>query len=135
MVDNYYTKMINVRISMEVNHRVQTQDLFIHDQSDGIYCGQEIIRTDVIDNDILCFDGNKLVEILISFSIGVASGVVANIIYNAIHGVAKKIEINGRRTRLSEDSITQAIETIKELLQERKENEVKACNKDMSHND
>lgn len=67
----------------------------------------------------LSFDGNQFVEFLITFSVGVASGVVGNYIYNAIHTATKKLEINGRRTRLTEESISQAIETIKQMLEEK----------------
>ncbi len=119
MVDNDYAKIIELKISMEIDPQMQAQTLFFNDRSDSIHSCQGVIRADVFDNDIFSFDGNKLVEILISFSIGVASGVVGNIIYNAIHSAAKKLEINGRRTRLTEESITQAIETIKELFLEK----------------
>jgi hypothetical protein len=118
---------------MEIDPQTQARNLFINDR----LVDQEIIRADVFDNDTFSFDGNKLVEILISFSIGIASGVVGNIIYNAIHSAAKKLEINGRRTRLTEESITQAIETIKMLCNERdvEKDKIKTSKKDTSQSD
>ena len=73
-------------------------------------------------NNTLSFDGNQVIEFLISFSMSIASGVIGNYIYNAIHSSARKIEINNRRTRLTEESISQAIETAKELLKKQKKN-------------
>ena len=61
----------------------------------------------------LSFDGGLTAEILLSFSIGVASGVVGNFIFAALCKGAKKLTLNNRRTRITEETITQVIETTK----------------------
>lgn len=116
MVGNDNSKIISVKIYMEVESRTQADKLFT-DSKTEVANGNITIEL-ISKNDILAFDGNLVFEYLISFGIGVASGVVGNCIYNAIHNVAKKIEINGRRTRLTEESISQTIETIKLMLAE-----------------
>lgn len=114
MVGNDNSKTISIKISVEVEPQTQIDRLFAKErlQNSNKYISAELLSS----NNTLAFDGSQLVEYLISFSIGVASGVVGNCIYNAIHTMAKKIEINGHRTRLTEENITQAIETIKALV-------------------
>ena len=116
MVGNDNSKIISVKIHMEVESKTQADKLFADSETE---IANENINIKLISkNDTLAFDGNLVFEYLISFGVGVASGVVGNCIYNAIHNAAKKLEINGRRTRLTEESISQTIETIKLMLAE-----------------
>lgn len=119
MVGNDKLGTISIKLSMEMGSAAVSEDLFTKDKiekytnSFGEICAEPLVK-----NHTLSFDGNQLVEFLITFSVGVASGVVGNYIYNAIHASARKLEINGRRTRITEESIAQAIETIREMLNE-----------------
>lgn len=122
MVGNDSSKMMSIKISMEVDSNVPGKSLFAKVKSQNTNNSEIDITVKLLkENDTLSFDGNQFVEFLITFSVGVASGVVANYIYNAIHTVTKKIEINGRRTRLTEESIAQTIDTIKENPNEKKQ--------------
>ena len=119
MVGNDKLGTISIKLSMEMESTAVSENLFTKDkiQKCTNFCG-EICVEPLAENNTLSFDGNQFVEFLVTFSVGVASGVVGNYIYNAIHAAAKKLEINGRRTRITEESIAQAIETIREMLNE-----------------
>ena len=120
MVGNDSLKMMSIKISMEVDSNISSKSLFKKAKAQNANNSEmDITVKSLKGNDTLSFDGNQFVEFLITFSVGVASGVVGNYIYNAIHTATKKLEINGRRTRLTEESISQAIETIKEMLEEK----------------
>ncbi len=69
----------------------------------------KIVSTD----ERLSFDGSTEIELIVSFAIGVSSGVVANIVYNALCTGIKKLNIGGRRTRITEEEITQTIDEIR----------------------
>lgn len=119
MVGNDKLGTISIKLSMEMGSVAVSEDLFTKDKIEkhtNLY--GEICAEPLAENHTLSFDGNQFVEFLITFSVGVASGVVGNYIYNAIHAAARKLEINGRRTRITEESIAQAIETIREMLNE-----------------
>ena len=116
MVGNDNSKMISVKIYMEVEPKTQVDKIFAKNKIE--FADKNICVELIAKNDTLAFDGNLVLQYLVSFGIGVASGVVGNCIYNAIHNAAKKLEINGRRTRLTEESISQTIETIKLMLAE-----------------
>ena len=119
MVENDRPKIISINLSAEIDANAPIADIF----SDAHSCEDTSCITEILpQKSTLSFDGNLFVELIISFSVGVASGVVGNYIYNALHNAkTKKLIINGRRTRLTEESITQAIETIKEMLKEQGE--------------
>lgn len=120
MVGNDCSKMMSIKISMEVDSNIPCKSLFAKTKSKTTNNSEIDFTVKLLkENDTLSFDGNQFVEFLITFSVGVASGVVGNYIYNAIHTATKKLEINGRRTRLTEESISQAIETIKQMLEEK----------------
>lgn len=111
MVGNDNTKIITIKVHVEVEPNTQANKLFTETTNNiSVKC--------ISKNDMLAFDGNAIFEYVLSFGIGVASGVVGNYIYNAIHNATKKLEIDGRRTRLTEESISQAIETIRIMLTE-----------------
>lgn len=123
MVGNDSSRMMSINISMEINSKTPITNIFVKEGTQNNNNFDGVITAELLPkNDILSFGGNQFVEFVITFSVGVASGVVGNYIYNAIHKMTKKIEINGRRTRLTEEGISQAIETIKELLEEEKRN-------------
>jgi hypothetical protein len=120
---------MSIKISMEVDSNIPNKNLFTEAKSQNSNDSEIVITAKLLqEDDALFFDGNQFVEFLITFSVGVASGVVGNYIYNAIHTIAKKLKIDGRRTRLTEESISQAIQTIKEMLEE-KEKEDKSPQK------
>lgn len=122
MVGNDSSKLMSIKISMEVDSNIPSKSLFANVKSQNSNDSEQVITVNLLENKgTLSFDGNQFVEFLITFSVGVASGVVGNYIYNAIHTVTKKLEIDGRRTRLTEESISQAIETIKEMLNQKEQ--------------
>ncbi|WP_292625785.1 hypothetical protein [Novosphingobium sp. 17-62-19] len=57
------------------------------------------------------FDQAQLVTLAVSFSLGVSSGVVANVVYALCKSAVRNISVQGRRVRFSEDEIEQAIRT------------------------
>ncbi len=120
MVGNNTSKMISIKISMEIDSNISSESLFVKEKSQNTNNSETGITVKTLtENETLSFDGTQFVEFLITFSSGVASGVVGNYIYNAIHTAAKRININDRRTRLTEESISQAIEIIAEMLKEK----------------
>lgn len=122
MVGNDSSKMMSIKISMEVDSNIPSKSLFAKVKSENTNNSEIDITVKLLkENDTLSFDGNQFVEFLITFSVGVTSGVVGNYIYNAIHTATKKLEINGRRTRLTEESISQAIDTIKAMINEKEQ--------------
>ena len=116
MVGNDNSKMISINISMEIESNTPIESILTMLQTQEDNLAPSITIKNLSKNNTLSFDGNQVIEFLISFSMSIASGVIGNYIYNAIHSSARKIEINNRRTRLTEESISQAIETAKELL-------------------
>ena len=118
MVGENNKQMTSAKIEVELETLKQIEKIFGSvDSGHSIqFCDGKIeAKLMSIDNS-LAFDGGLTAEIMLSFSIGVASGVVANAIYTAIGVWVKKLEINGRRTRITEESIEQAIETIREIV-------------------
>lgn len=126
MVGNDKLGTVSIKLSMEIDSTSVGENLFkkgkIEQRTD--LC-EEICVEPMAENTTLSFDGNQFVEFLITFSVGVASGVVGNYIYNAIQAAARKLEINDRRTRITEESISQAIETIREMLNEKSDTDNK----------
>lgn len=121
MVGKDNQEIVSVRISAEFESLEQIKKIFNGIEKDKTIqlCDENLEFKLLAAGDTLSFGGGFEAEILISFSLGVASGVVGNIIYNAICTGIKKLEINGRRTRITEENITQAIETIKRLVEEK----------------
>lgn len=116
MVGNDNSEMISLKLYVEVEPKTKIDKLFTKESVKKI---DESINVELLSKkDSLAFNGNLELEYLIAFGIGVASGVVGNCIYNAICSVVKKLEINGRRTKLTEEGISQAIETVKLMLAE-----------------
>lgn len=87
------------------------------------------------ENNSLTFNGNMLVELLISFPVWVASVVVGNYVYGLIRPMAKKVEMDGQRTRVAEESITQHIEQSKKHYQNCEDRILPEANSSEIHND
>ena len=120
MVGNNKLGTISIKLSMEIDSTVASENVFAKGKMQQYtnLC-EDICVEPMAENTTLSFDGNQFIEFLITFSVGVASGVVGNYIYNAIHNATRKLEINGRRVRITEENISQAIETIREMLNEK----------------
>ena len=132
MVEKTNQKLIKIKISAELESLEQIRKKFNGIESGNIlqFCdGNAELKLLTADN-VLSFGGGATVELLLSFSIGVASGVVGNLIYNALCSGIKKLEINGRRTRITEENIIQTIEIIKNLVLLSEENSHSAENSD-----
>lgn len=107
-------KIISIKIEAELDTLAQIEKIF-----GGINNGHSIQFSEgdaeltlISVGNTISFDGGLTAELLLTFSIGVASGVVGNFIYKVLYDGIRKLEINGRRTRTTEESITQAIETM-----------------------
>ena len=85
--------------------------------SSGVTTEVELIST----NNSLNFVGGYLVELAITFVLGVSSGVVGNLLYSKLIAGAKKLEISNKRTRISEEKVVEAIETIQQYVKENQE--------------
>lgn len=115
MVEKNNTEIVSVKIEMELETLENIEKLFGNIEngcSIQLYGGEaELIL--VTAGNSLSFDGGLTAEILLSFSVGVASGVVGNFIYASLCNGVKKLTLNNRRTRITEETITQVIETTK----------------------
>lgn len=123
MVEKDNKEIVSVKITAELESLTQIEKIF-NDVTEGNtiqLCGGNAELKLLTVGDTLSFSGGSTVELLVSFSIGVASGVVGNFIYDVICKGIKKLEINGRRTRIKEENITQTIETIKDQVSSDKE--------------
>lgn len=115
MVEHNNKQMTSARIEVELESLQQIKNIF---SSAGVenplqLCDGEVEVNLVSTNNNLAFDGGASAELILSFSLGVSSGVVANAFYAAICYGIKKFVINGRRASPTEKSIAQAIEMIK----------------------
>ena len=113
MVGNNRKEIIDAKIEVEFETLSNIESLF-----GSLEAGQSLQLNDgeielklISAGDTIAFDGGFTAEILISFSVGVASGVVGNVVYAALCGWVKKLTFDERRTRMTEESITQVIET------------------------
>lgn len=124
MVGKNNQQIVSITIGAELESLEQIKKLFSNIEKGNTIqlCDENVELKLLTAGDTLCFSGGVEVELLLSFSVGVASGIVGNLIYNAICIGIKKLEINGHRTRITEENITQAIETIKNLIVSSEEN-------------
>ena len=67
------------------------------------------------------FDQSTLITLALSFSAGVASGVVANAVYAVCGTAVRALTISGRRVRVTEKDIEQAIKTLITHAEDRKQ--------------
>lgn len=118
MVGKNSQELVSIRMEAELESLEQIKEIFGNLQKDKIlqFCDGNAELELLSAGDTLAFSGGAEVEFLLTFSLGVASNVIANFICTAICSGMKKLVLNGRRTRITEENITQAIETIKELV-------------------
>ena len=122
MVGNDQGQNVVVNLSLEVDSLDSILRFFDGKQkrqisSSGVTCEVELIST----NNSLNFIGGYLVEIMISFAVGVSSGIVGNMIFSKLIEGAKKLEVCNKRTRISEEKVEEAIETIQQYVKENQE--------------
>jgi len=118
MVERNNKQMTSIKIEVELETIDQIKKLFgsLEPGCSLQLCDGEVELKLMSTGNSLAFDGGLTAELILSFCLGVASGVIGNAIYTAICAGIKKLEINGRRTRITEESITQALETIKSMV-------------------
>jgi len=117
MVGEYINEIISVSIEVELETLDQIKKVFgkIENENTIKLCDGKVELRLISTENNLAFDGSFTVELVLAFSIGIASGIVGNAFYAAICAGIKKIAINGRRTRITEESITEALETVKNM--------------------
>ena len=117
MVEKNSQELVSIKIEAELESLEQIKKIFSNVEKDNTvqFCDGNAELKLLSAGDTLAFSGGAEVELLLTFSVGVASGVIGNLVYNAICCGIKKLALNGRRTRITEENITQAIEMIKEL--------------------
>ena len=116
MVGKNSQELVSIKIEAELESLEQIKKMFSNMGKDNMvqFCDGNAELKLLSAGDTLAFSGGAEVELLLTFSVGVASGVIGNLVYNAICCGIKKLALNGRRTRITEENITQAIEKIKE---------------------
>ena len=117
MVGQNNREIVTVKIGAELESLEQIKKIFssIEEGSAIQLCDGDATLELLTAGNTLSFSGGLNVEFLLSFATSIASGVIGNWIYNAICASIKKLEINGHRTRITEENIAQAIETLKGL--------------------
>lgn len=115
MVGKNNKELVYVKIEMELETLEDIKSLFgsIDGECSIQFCDGDAELKLLTAGNTLSFDGGLTAEILLSFSIGVASGVVGNFIFASLCNGVKKLTLNNRRTRITEETITQVIETTK----------------------
>jgi len=118
MVGKDINEIISVQIEVELDSLEQIIKVFggIEKEPSIQFCDGNAELKLVSTENSLAFDGGSVAKFILTFSVGVASGVVANALYKAICTAVRKIEFNGRRTRITEESIVQSLETIREMI-------------------
>lgn len=108
---------ISVKIEVELDTLEQIEKIFscVDNKNAISLCDGEAEIKLITAGNTMSFDGGATATLLLSFSVGVASGVVGNIIYALLCKGIKKLELNGRRTRITEENITEVLETIKNV--------------------
>lgn len=108
-------EIVSIRIEAELDTLEQIEKIFGSVDTDNSIklCDGEVELKLLEAGNVLSFNGGLTAELLLSFSVGVASGVVGNLIFKLLCDHVKKLSLNGRRTRITEETITQVIETTK----------------------
>jgi nucleoside phosphorylase len=106
-------EIVSVKIEVELETLDNIKSIFGNiDTGHSVQlCDGEVELELLTAGNTLSFDGGLTAELLLSFSVGVASGVVGNFIFASLCDRVKKLTLNGRRTRITEENITQVIET------------------------
>jgi len=63
----------------------------------------------------LGFTDSILIELLLSFGMGVASGIVANAIYNSFGKGTRRLTLGGMPVRIDIDELEKALDTIRQF--------------------
>jgi len=118
MVGKNNKEIVSVKIEVEFETKDNVRRLFgdVDNEHSIQLCDGDADLKLLSAGNNLSFDGGVTAELLLSFSVGVASGIVGNLIFTLLCDRVKKLTLNGRRTRITEESITQAIETVKNLV-------------------
>lgn len=121
MVGKNNTELVSVKIEIELETLDNIKKIFGNSDNNSTIqiCDGEVELELLTAGDVLSFDGGLTAEILLSFSVGVASGVVGNFIFASLCKGAKKLTLNNRRTRITEETITKVIETTKVTVVEK----------------
>ena len=124
MVGKNNQEIVSIEIEAELESLENIKEIFngIEKGSTAQFCDGNAELELLSAGDTLAFSGGADVQFLLTFSVGVASGVIGNLIYSALCCGIKKLTLNGRRTRITEENITQSIETIKEIMRLSEEN-------------
>lgn len=122
MVGENNPKVISIKIDLELESLDDINVLFDKNANKNSIqlCDEEVELTLLSAGNELSFGGESTVELLMSFSMGIASGVVGNIIYSYLCTHAKKLSLNNQRTIIKEEKITQVVETTKIIEKKRK---------------
>lgn len=115
MVGKNNTKVVCVKIELELETLDNINSLFKSNcNTKSIQlCDEEVELTLLTAGNELSFGGGVTAELLMSFSVGVASGVVGNFIFSYLCDQAKKLTLNNQRTLIKVENITHVIETTK----------------------
>ena len=70
----------------------------------------------VSSDEGLGFDETTLVTLAISFGVGVASGVVANYVFDSLGKSIRRINVNKNRVRPNREDLTRALDLIKQHI-------------------
>lgn len=118
MVGNDQKQSITLQINAEMDSLEQIKNLFGSIENNrNVSLGDGIdIRLVSVDNS-MSFSGGAVVEMLVTFSMGVASSIVSSLIINAINKGLKKLSLNSKRTRVNQKSIEREIDSVKEKHQ------------------
>ena len=118
MVGKNNRELVSIKIAAEVESLEQIKELFNGTEKGSTvqFCGGSAEIELLSAGDTLSFSGGTEVQLLLSIPLGVACGVIGNWLYDALFRSTRKLELNGRRTRITAENITQAIETIQELV-------------------
>lgn len=98
---------ISIILSLDSNSHVEK---FRTIETDGVSYSIESIE------DTLGFDETTVVQLSISFGVGVLSGVVANAVYQAAGTAIKSLIVNNQRIRPSREELEKAIDTIRRSI-------------------
>ena len=115
MVGENNAEIVTIKLEMELETLDNIEKMFGNIDSEctiNICNGDAELKLLTAGNALL-FDGVLTAEMLLSFAVGVASGVVGNFIYATLCEGVKKLTLNNRRTRITEETITEVIETTK----------------------
>jgi len=111
-------KVININLELELTSKDNIIDILtdkISVNKTSVELADNVIVETVKLEEGLGFLDSVTVTMLMSFGMGVSSGIVANAIYSALGKGIQKISLNGRRIRPNKDELIKALETAIEL--------------------